>query len=108
MSQPCFRDLFLKIVTVESRIAQLGAVGIDRRRGAVEQRGDMPAVGNPQPDGGQNAQLGSQRRIGARRKPELRLQQLVDLSDKVGEDIQKGAVERLVEFLVLAVDPATN
>ena len=26
MSQPCFRDLFLEIVTVESRITQLGAI----------------------------------------------------------------------------------
>ena len=64
----------------------------------------MSAVGNPEPDGRQDPQLGGQRSVGARRETRLGLQQGVDLFDELREDVEKRGVERLVEFRILAAD----
>ena len=64
----------------------------------------MSAVGNPEPDGRQNPQLGGQRCVGAGRKMRLGLQEGIDLFDELREDVEERGIERLVELRIFAAD----
>ena len=64
----------------------------------MEELGDAAAVLDAQADEGEDAHVGVQRTLLGQSNPALGAQQGIEIIDKVGEQVQEGAVEHLVEF----------
>ena len=61
---------------------------VDGRRSAVEEAGDMSAVGNSEPHDGQDPQFGGQRLVGTYGETGRLFEQGVDLLDEIEEDAE--------------------
>lgn len=65
---------------------------------------NLRGVRNPEPNEGKDAQLGGQSVVMTRLYAELRLQQIVEFLDKIGEKREKSLVKVIVEFVLLLFD----